>query len=136
MTENQGNPTPDPKNQASQETWREVGRQFQALGDSLANAFRAAWEDEANRQKIEEMRSGVESMVKDVGQALHEYTESPQGQQVKSDVKRAAQDLRSAGETTMSEARPHLVSALKQVNLELQRMIDRMDHPTDGPESR
>ncbi len=137
MTENQENPnqTQEQKNRSSQEAWREVGKQFQTLGDSLANAFRAAWEDEASRQKLDEMRSGVESMVRDVGQALREYSDSPRGQQVKSDVRRAADNLRTAGAETMAEARPHLVAALRQVNSELQRMIDRMDNPRGGPDN-
>ena len=36
--------------QTTNEAWSEVGKQFQSLGESLAKAFRTAWEDEENRQ--------------------------------------------------------------------------------------
>ncbi len=122
-------PQPEPNQQSTREAWREVGRQFQTLGDSLATAIRAAWQDEGSRQRIEEMRAGVESMVDQVGHVLHEYSNSPQGQQIRSEAKRTADNIRTAGEQTFNDARPHLVSALRQVNNELQRMIDQMDKP-------
>jgi hypothetical protein len=52
------------------DAWRQVGKQFQALGESLAAAFRAAWEDEENRQHVREMQAGLEKMVNEVGQAI------------------------------------------------------------------
>ena len=36
--------------QTTEEAWRKVGGQFQALGENLAKAFRTAWESEENRQ--------------------------------------------------------------------------------------
>jgi hypothetical protein len=125
MTDQQNIPEQDP--QGPHDAWQEVGRQFQALGDSLSNAFRAAWQDEGNRQRVEEMRIGVESMVNQVGRVLSDYADSPEGQRLRADAKRAASDLRNASEQTIQETRPHLVSALRQVNVELQRMIDQME---------
>jgi predicted component of type VI protein secretion system len=127
MSNQQNTPGQDPR-----DAWQEVGRQFQTLGDSLSEAFRAAWQDERNRQRMEEMRIGVESMVNQVGRVLSDYAESPEGQRFRADAKQAASDLRNAGEQTVQEARPHLVSALKQVNAELQRMIDQMEGQKTG----
>lgn len=127
MTENQN---PNEKNSTGHETqdaWREVGRQFGVLGDSLASAFRAAWQDEANQQVLDQMRSGLETMVNKVGRALNDYASTPGGQQLRSDVRRAADNLRSSGEQTWNDARPHLSTALRQVNSELQRMIDQLE---------
>jgi hypothetical protein len=126
------NPGQEPKPQSSQDAWREVGRQFQDLGDSLASAFRAAWQDEGNRQRVEEMRAGVESMVNQVGQVLQDYSDTPEGQRIHVEAKRAAENLRIAGEQTVTEVRPHLVAALRQVNSELQRMINQMDNPAQS----
>ena len=44
--------------QTTGEAWREVGRQFQALGESLATAFRTAWESEENREHVQDMKTG------------------------------------------------------------------------------
>ena len=108
------------------ESWREVGRQFQALGEGLAQAFRTAWESEENRQHVENMRAGLESMVEHVSQAIQEACDSPDGQRVRSEVEKAAQSARVAGEKAVQDAQPHLLSALNYVNAELEKIIVQM----------
>jgi hypothetical protein len=111
----------------TEEAWREVGRQFQALGESLATAFRTAWESEENRQHVESMKNGLESMMDRVNQAIQEFSDSPDGQRVRSEVEKAAQSARAAGEKTVQDAQPHLLSALDRINAELQKVISRME---------
>jgi hypothetical protein len=113
--------------QTTEESWREVGRQFEALGESLARAFRAAWESEETRQHLESMKAGLEAMVDQVGQAIKETSASPEAEQVRQEVEKAAESARVAGEKALQEARPHLVSALGQVNAELQKVISRLE---------
>jgi flagellar hook-basal body complex protein FliE len=108
-------------------SWHEVGQQFQALGEGLAKAIRTAWEREENRQLLESMKAGLESMVHDVGQAIQEASASPEGQMMRSEVERAAQSARAAGEKALQDARPYLLSALGQVNAELEKVIRRME---------
>jgi vacuolar-type H+-ATPase subunit I/STV1 len=113
--------------QTTDEAWREVGRQFQALGESLAEAFRTAWESEENRQHVQNMRDGLEAMIDQVGQAIKEASASPEAQKMRGEAEKAAESLRGAGEQTWQEARPHLLSALNQINAELQKMIGRLE---------
>ncbi|MDY6877561.1 MAG: hypothetical protein SWK90_15370 [Chloroflexota bacterium] len=120
--------------QTTKEAWREVGGQFQALGESLAQAFRAAWENEENRRHLRDMRDGLETMVDKVGQAIKETGASPDGQKVRREVQKAASSARAAGEQAMQEAQPHLLSALRQVNAELQKMIGRLEEKRSAPE--
>jgi hypothetical protein len=120
----------------SSEVWEEVGRQFQTLGESLAATFRTAWHNEANRQRVQEMQSGLESMVNEVGKAIRESAASPKVQQARTEAEKAAESLRAAGEQTVQEVRPHLLSALRQVNTELQKMISHMEEkPPEKPAS-
>lgn len=129
----ESNPQSDPKESGE---WDDVGRQFQQLGESLANAFRAAWENEQNQQRMNEFRSGVESMVKEVDRAIRETADSPQGQRVRAEAERAVQSVQKAGEKTAQEVKPHLVTALHSLNDALQKWIERMEsEPTAGPES-
>ena len=124
---------PQPK---SGEAWDEVGKQFQALGESQAAAFRTAVHNEENRRRVQEMQSGLESMVNDVGKAIRESAASPQVQQMRTEAEKAAESLRVAGEQTVQEVRPHLLSALHQLNAELQKMISRMEEkPPEKPAS-
>ena len=110
--------------QTVDETWVEVGRQFQALGESLATAFRTAWESEENRQHLENMRTGLESMVQDIDQAVREASASPEAQQARSDMEKMATSARAAAEKGLQDVQPHLLSALEWINVEMQGLID------------
>ena len=113
--------------QPTQESWREVGDQFKALGESLSRAFRTAWESEGNRQHLESMKSGLKAMVDQVGQALEDASVSPEGQKVRREAEKAAESARAAGEKALEEARPHVLSAVRQINAEMEKWIRRME---------
>ena len=112
--------------------WQEVGRQFEALGQSLAEAMRAAWENEETQRRVQEMRVGLESMAREVGKAVEDTANSPKGQQVRQNAERTAESLRTATEQTIQEVRPQLITALQQLNEELQKLINRMGQKS-GP---
>jgi ElaB/YqjD/DUF883 family membrane-anchored ribosome-binding protein len=131
--ETPGGDTTNTTNTTSQSTsteasWQEVGRQFEALGQSLAQTVRAAWENEATQRQVQEMRTGLQSMVRDVEQAIQDSANSPKGQKIRSEAERAAESLKAATHQTAQEVRPHLVDALQQLNNELQRLIQRMEN--------
>lgn len=107
--------------------WQEVGRQFQALGASLAQAFRAAWEDENTQKQVQDMRAGLESMVKDVSKAIEDSANTPQGKQIREDATKAVEAIQNAGKQTVHEIRPHLITTLQQLNEEIQKLISRME---------
>lgn len=118
--------------QTTDEAWREVGRQFQALGESLAEAFRTAWESEETRQHVQNMQDGLKAMVDHVDRAIKEASASPEAQEIRGEAEKAAESLRTAGERTWQEARPQLLAALTQINTELQKVIARLqeEEPT------
>lgn len=126
MTEDQKQGYP-PEEQAAEEAWREVGRQFEALGESLSKAFRAAWEDEQTQQHVRSMQDGLEKMVDRVDRAVKEAGESEQGKRLRTEAEKTAESLRKAGEQTWQETRPQLISALTTVNAELQRLIESLE---------
>ena len=106
--------------QVTNEPWHQVGQQFQVLGESLAEAFRTAWEDEGNRQHARDMQAGLEKMVDDIGQAIKEASESPE-------AKKATESAKAAGSKAWRDARPHVLSALRSVDAELQKVINQME---------
>lgn len=130
----QNTPRPEGAQPTTSEAWQEVGKQFQTLGESLATAFRTAWTDEQNRKRVQDMRQGVEQMLNDVGKALDETAKSPHMQQAKTEAKKTAESVRAAGEQTYQELRPQIVSALRQLNDELQKLVGKMEKakPTNG----
>lgn len=121
--------------QRADEAWRDVGRQFEELGESLSRAFRAAWESEETQQHVQSLQHGLEKMVREVDRAVKEAGESYQGKRVRAEAEKAAGSLRRAGERTWQETRPQLVSALTTLNSELQSLIDDLQHePGSGRE--
>ena len=111
----------------SSDAWQEVGKQFEALGRSLATAFRTAWEREENRKRVQSLQAGLEAMVNQIGQAIQEATASPEAHKAKEEAEKVARSVRAAGQQTWQEAQPHLVSALRQLNSELQKAISQLE---------
>ncbi len=127
MSEEQTNQQADSTKQATGEAWQEVGKQFQTLGESLAAAFRAAWHNESNRQRLGEMKSGLESIVDEVGKAVKEVAVLPETQQARDEAGKVLKSVQVAGEQTIQEVRPQLVSALRQINDELQKLVSSLE---------
>lgn len=127
MSDDQNTQQQDPKNQTGGDAWQEVGRQFQILGETLAAAFRTSWNDEENRKRMQSMQGSLENVVHEIDLGLQNAAQSPEVQRARGEAKRAAESLRQAGEQTVQEARPHLLTALKQVNDELLKMVNRME---------
>ena len=113
--------------------WKDVGKQFEALGQSLATAFRAAVESEESRQRVKTMQTGLESLVNQVAKAIQEGAASPEAQKARTEAEKAAESLRTAGQKTWQESRPHLVSALRQVSAELHKMISQLEQEAATP---
>lgn len=112
---------------ATGEAWREVGQHFQALGESLVNAFRAAWESEENRQHLRGVRASLETVVDKVGETIKEVAASPEVKQVRTEVEKAAQSAQTTGQQILEEARPHLLDSLRHLRAEVEKMIDRLE---------
>jgi hypothetical protein len=135
-TEKTNQTNTDGTTRTSSEAWQEVGKQFQTMGESLATAFRTAWKDDQNRKKMQEMRTGLESMLNDVGKALDETAKSPQMQQAKTEAQKAAESVRVATEHTAQELRPLILDALHKLNEELSKFVARIETPkTAAPAS-
>ena len=107
--------------------WREVGDQFQTLGENIAGTLRATWEREETRQHVQELQTGLEGLVRHVGQAIDEFAGSSEGRQVQAEAKKAAESARAAGENAWQDAQPHILSALRQVNAELEKIAARFE---------
>lgn len=110
-----------------EESWQEVGRQFEALGESLAEAFRAAWESEQAQQHLHSLETGLERMADEFNRAAEEARTSPEAQQLQQEAERAVESARVAGRKTLDDARPHLLSALQQINSALEGAIRRIE---------
>jgi len=71
--------------------------------------------------------------VNQVGKAIQEAAPSPEAKKARAEAETAAESLRTAGQKPWQESRPHLVSALRQVNAELQKMISQLEQEAAPP---
>jgi hypothetical protein len=113
--------------QNAEEAWREVGREFEALGESLSQAFRSAWKSEQTQQHVRSMQRGVEQMLDKVDRTVKEAGESPQAEKIRAEAEKTATTLQKAGEHTWQEAHPRLLAALQRLNAELERIIETLE---------
>jgi hypothetical protein len=112
--------------QGAKQAWQGVGEQFEALGASIAQALKAAWESEETRSHVESLKEGLDSAVRRVEEAARKASASVDGQRLRAEATEAAESLRSASKQSWEQARPHVVSALRQVDAELQKLIERL----------
>jgi hypothetical protein len=123
-------PPPDP---GAKEQWKEVGGQFKTLGETLAAAFKATWENPQVRDQAKDVKDGLESMVNQVGAAIKEAVASPEAQKIKGEASKAAVQVRDAGEQAVQSARPHMISALKRVSQELGKLVESLEKAPPPP---
>ncbi|MFQ5576683.1 MAG: hypothetical protein ACE5G8_06805, partial [Anaerolineae bacterium] len=60
-------------------------------------------------------------------QAVDEAAKSPAASEVKTEVKRAAGEMKELGGKVYSEAKPHLLSTLKTLGESIQTIIERLE---------
>jgi hypothetical protein len=119
----------------SETTWEEIGEQFRTLGESIAEALRVTWEREETRHHVQELQTGLEGLVNNVGRAINEFGESTEGQRLRGEAKKAAESARVAGEKAWQDAQPHILAALQQVNAELRKVTGRVSQAQAESES-
>jgi hypothetical protein len=111
----------------ARQAWEEVGQQFQELGVSLAAAFNALWASEETQQHLESLKVGLKSLADEVSVAVSKAATSPDTAKAKVEAKKAAESAKFATAKAFEEARPQITSALKQVNAELQKLIEQLE---------
>ena len=113
--------------ESPEEAWREVGRQIEALGDSLARAFRAAWQSEDTQRHVRSMQDGLEKVADDIDQAVKKAGESPEAERLRTEAERTAGSLRQAGKKTWEDMRPQVLSGLRSVDASLRKLITDLE---------
>lgn len=111
------------KDSDTNDVWQEVGKQFQKLGESLAAAFQTTVNDESTRASMKDLQDGLESAVQGIRSTVQKGVSELEARDFGGQARQAADALKNAGEQTVEEVRPHLLSALEQLNRELDRWV-------------
>lgn len=101
----------------------DLASEFRALGQTLAEAMRTAWESPERKRLQEEIETGLNEFGTTLRQESQAFQESPTGQRLKSDFENLQERVRS-GEAE-NRLRQDLIVALQRINAELKKAMDR-----------
>jgi len=104
--------------------------EFRNLGDNLKAAFQAAWESDERVKLQEDIEGGLNDLGQALSQAAEDFANSPSGQQLKHRVEDFGERVRS-GEVE-DKVRAGLLSALQQINRELEKVAKRPPTEDEG----
>ena len=98
-------------------TTDELGDELRALGANLRDMLQAAWQSDERKRAEQEIETGLEDLARTLRSAGQEFSASPTGQRLKSDV----HDLHERLKTRQVDVqvRDELLAALRRVNDEL-----------------
>jgi hypothetical protein len=108
-----------PGKSSSDGTWQQVAAEFEALGKTLGEAVRGAWQRQDADAGLAKLGDTLQSMIQDVNRAIDG---SPEGQQARDQLVRLTEAIRAAVERAGDEVRPELLAMLRQANAELRRL--------------
>ena len=106
--------------------------EFQILGKTLVSALRAVWEAPERKRVQEDFSNGLNELGNTLKREADHLANSQTGQQIRTGVDQIGERLRSA--EAQEKIRVELVNALKTVNSELQKVVDRwtVEQPATG----
>ena len=107
-----------PSTPSSGTTWQDVAAEFEALGKTLGDALRGAWQRQDTEDGLGLLRESLKSMIADLNRAIEG---TPEGQQAREQLVRVTESIREAAARAGDEVRPELLSMLRQANSELRR---------------
>ena len=104
--------------------------ELEQLGQNLKAALKTAWESEESRKLQAELKSGMAALEVGLRQAAQEVTAGETGQRLKAEVEDLGQRVKSG--QVESQLRKDLLSALRTINSELQKMSRAGSTPDSG----
>jgi hypothetical protein len=113
-----------------------LGDAFRNLGKNIVDVFRAAWESPERKNLQEELENGLNEFSNSIKKEVDEFSVTPTGQQIKSDVESLKERIRS-GETE-AKVRSEVLNALRIVNTQLERITQEISDkkaPTGSEET-
>jgi hypothetical protein len=115
-------------------------QEFEALGKNLIGAVRSAWEAPESKRLREDMTNGLGDLASTLKREADNLASHPTTQQLKNDVNQFGEKMKAP--EAQAAVRRELMSALKVMNSELQKLIDRWtvdeaaeDAPAEGTTS-
>src|SRR5947209_4224627 len=107
-----------PSSAGSGTPWQEVIAEVEALGKTLGDVVRNAWQRQEDDAGLGRLRESFDALLQDANQAIGG---TPEGQQARDQLAQLIDSIRAAAEQAGDELRPELLRMLRQANTELRR---------------
>jgi len=108
-----------------------LAEEFRNLGTNIISALHAAWERPERKNLQQELEGGLTELTETLKKEVNAFSESPTGQQVRSDLEELGEKVRT-GEAE-SAIRSELLKALQLMNAELENITSRMGTAESSP---
>jgi hypothetical protein len=99
-------------------SWQDVADELAALGRTLGDVLRRAWQQSDDDQTLARLREVLQAMADDLNRAVDG---TPEATYARDQLTQLTDRLRAAAERAGDELRPELLSLLRQANAELRR---------------
>ena len=100
-------------------SWQDVAAELGALGGTLGDLLRTAWQRSDGDVLLSGFRQSLNSLADEVNRAAEG---TPETQRARSDLTRLVEAIRAATAQASDELRPELLNLLRQANAQLRRL--------------
>jgi hypothetical protein len=108
-----------PSDSSSGTSWEDVASELGALGGTLGDLLRTAWQRSDGDTLVGGLRESLKSIVDDANRAAEG---SPETQRARDELTRLMESIRAAASQAGEEVRPELVNLLREANAQLRRL--------------
>jgi len=106
-----------------------ISDQLNELGKNLRQVLQSAWQSEERKKLQNEIEEGLKEMSASLNQAAQDFSSTPAGKTISDDVKDFQERWRTG--QVQSKARSEIMDALRKVNDELQKVVNRNAPPPE-----
>jgi hypothetical protein len=103
---------------SSSTSWQDVRAEFEALGRTLGDAFRAAWHSQDGDATLSRLRELLDSATQEWNATVEG---TPEAREARERFVQLTESLNAAVERAGEQIRPELLRLLRQANAELRR---------------
>jgi hypothetical protein len=101
-----------PASTATADAWNDVVARMGELGLALSAWAKSAADDPQNKQRLEQVKAGVDEMARQADTAFSKVTSTDFGQQVSQGAQQAGEAIGGAAQQVSDVAAPHVATAL------------------------
>src|SRR3979490_257644 len=112
-----------PHKPTTETSWQDVGAEFEALGKTLGDVLRGAWQRQDADAGLNRLRDSGQAVIQGMNRA---GDGTPEAQEARDRLVEVTERIRAAAARAGDELRPELVTMLRQANAELRRFT-RLD---------